>query len=146
MIQKYQFSDAIGRERAVRLVSGLPLDGDTWILEWKRYSAKRRDIQNRLLWVWMGVIQAHMRDCYGQIASSEEWHDVFCRKLMPVDDKWILMPGGERVNIGRWRSSKATVREMADYLTMLEAYCIEGLQLILPHQDDSYHEAMSSRR
>lgn len=102
----------------------------------------RSHAQNRLLWLWNGLIQAFMREHYGQNASAEEWHDVLCSRLMPADCKELVLPSGEAVQVGRWRSSKAGVREMGEYLNLLDAYCSSELSLVLPHPDDVYHEAM----
>lgn len=145
MSQTFMFRDEMGRQRAANLVANLPLDGRQWKLVWQEAKEKRRDVQNRLLWVWMGHIQAHMRDAFGQIASAEEWHEVLCRKLMPAEAVNVRLPDGTMMDAGRWRSSKASVREMTEYLNLLDSYCAENLGLLLPHPQDIYHEAMSRR-
>lgn len=116
------------------------------MIKWASYKAKRRDAQNRLLWRWMSEIQSHMAACTGQTASAEDWHDTLCRKLRPVQGVTLRLPGGENYATDRWRSSKAGVAEMAEYLTDLDAYCAESLGLLLSHGTDEYHEAMSKRR
>lgn len=141
---KFQFRDEMGRARAAHQISVLPLSGQTWVMEWREQSEKRREAQNRLLWKWNGEIQAFMADHYGQTASAEEWHDVFCRKLRPVTGITLSLPGGEAFTVDRWRSSKVGVREMAAYLTDLDAYCAT-LGLLLSHPDDLYREAMVRR-
>lgn len=145
MSQTFMFRDEMGRQRAANLVANLPLDGRQWRLVWQEAKEKRRDVQNRLLWMWMSHIQAHMREAFGQIASAEEWHEVFCRKLMPAEAVNVRLPDGTMMDAGRWRSSKASVREMTEYLNLLDAYCTENLGLLLPHPADLYHEAMSRR-
>lgn len=145
MSQTFMFRDEMGRQRAANLVANLPLDGRQWKLVWQEAKEKRRDIQNRLLWMWMGHIQAHMRDAFGQIASAEEWHEVLCRKLMPAEAVNVRLPDGTMMDAGRWRSSKASVREMTEYLNLLDSYCAESLGLLLPHPQDMYYEAMARR-
>lgn len=145
MSQTFMFRDEMGRQRAANLVANLPLDGRQWKLVWQEAKEKRRDAQNRLLWMWNGQIQAHMRDSFGQVASAEDWHDILCRRLMPAEVSAVSLPGSDACEVGRWRSSKAGVREMAEYLNLLDAYCAENLGLLLPHPQDMYHEAMARR-
>lgn len=141
---KLQFRDEMGRARAANHVNNLPLNGTAWIMEVREVTEKRRDAQNRLMWRWMGEVQAFMLEHYGQVASSEEWHDVMCRKLRPVTGVTVSLPDGEKYTADRWRSSKAGVREMAEYLSDLDAYCA-SIGLLLSHPDDLYREAMSRR-
>lgn len=141
---KFQFRDELGRARAAHQVSVLPLTGQTWVLEWREQSEKRRDAQNRLLWKWNSEIQAFMAESTGQIASAEDWHDVMCRQLRPVTGATLSIPGGNAYIVDRWRSSKAGVKEMAAYLTDLDHYC-SSLGLLLSHPDDLYREAMARR-
>lgn len=114
------------------------------LVRWQSHKEKRRDAQNRLLWRWNGEIQAFMREHHGQLASAEEWHEVMCRKLRPVQVRTVMLPTGDEEVVGRWRSSEANVGEMAEYLTDLDAYCAE-LGLLLSHSTDDYHAAMMSR-
>lgn len=141
---KIQFRDELGRARAAHQISVFPLNGKAWSLELREVSEKRRDAQNRLLWKWNSEIQAFMAEHYGQIASAEDWHDVMCRKLRPATGATIRLPSGEVYEADRWRSSRAGVREMAEYLTDLDHYCA-SLGLLLSHPDDMYREAMARR-
>lgn len=129
----------------LRRLEQLQTDGTAWCVEWSKHTGRRKDAQNRLLWLWNNAIQAHMRESTGMIASAEDWHEVMCRRLMPVQARTMTLPDGTVQEFGRWRSSQAGVREMAEYLGLLEAYCAEHLGLYLPHPADSYHEAMMSR-
>lgn len=141
----FSFRDELGRQRAANMVAQLPLNGRRWTLEWREADEKRREQQNRLLWLWNGEIQAFMREHCGEIASAEEWHEVMCRKLRPVQPRTLRLPDGTTgATTDRWRSSKAGVREMAEYLTDLDRYCTT-LGLLLTHPDDLYREAMSRR-
>lgn len=140
----FSFRDELGRQRAANMVANLPLNGKRWVLEWREADEKRRDAQNRLLWKWNNEIQAFMAEHYGQIASAEEWHEVMCLKLMPVQTKAVRMPDGQELQVGRWHSSRAGVKEMTEYLSRLDAYC-SMMGLLLSHPDDLYREAMSRR-
>lgn len=142
----FYFRDESGRDRAAKLVANLPIDGEQYRIEWKKVSEKRRDRQNSLQWLWLGLIQKHMQEAYGIAASSEEWHETFCRKLMPMEAcQPKTLPDGTIIEASRWRSSKSSVKEMTEYLNKLDQYCAEELQLLLPHPEDIYHEAMSKR-
>lgn len=58
--------------------------------------SKRSDAQNRLLWQWNGLIQAHLRDSFGQLASSEEWHEILWPSSGPPRcTRWscLMAPG-----------------------------------------------------
>lgn len=141
----FYFRDEFGRARAANLVSNLPLDGDQWHVVWRKTSEKRRDKQSRLMWAWYNEIQRHMAESHGIVASAEDWHETLCRKLMPAEVLTKQMPDGTVIEAGRWRSSKAGVKEMTVYLNKLDQYCAEELQLLLPHPNDLYDEAMSRR-
>lgn len=141
----FLFRDEFGRARAANLVSNLPIDGGQWHVVWRLVSEKRRDKQNRLLWSWNNEIQKHMAEARGIYASAEEWHDTLCRKLMRTEVILKMLPDGTVIETGRWRSSKAGVKEMTAYLNLLDQYCAEELQLLLPHPADIYDEAMSRR-
>lgn len=140
----FSFRDELGRQRAANMVANLPLNGKRWVLDLREADEKRRDAQNRLLWKWNSEIQAFMSEHHGQIASAEEWHEVFCLKLMPVEGKTVRLPDGEQYEAGRWHSSRAGVKEMTEYLNRLDAYC-SCMGLMLSHPDDLYREAMSRR-
>lgn len=144
MSQSYQVRDEQGRARFTGMVSHMPL-GAGIEFSWRAVSEKRRDVQNRLMWSWNNEIQVHMRETHGITASADDWHDILCRKLMPVDAVPLQLPDGTTYEAGRWRSSKASVREMSEYLGLLDAYCAESLGLLLPHPDDLYNEAMARR-
>lgn len=141
---KFQFRDEMGRARAAAAIAHYPLDGSTLLLEVREVSEKRRDSQNRLLWKWNSEFQAFMADHYGQLASAEDWHDILCRRLRPVTGKTVNLPDGAAYTTERWRSSKAGVREMSEYLNDLDAYCTT-IGLLLSHPDDLYREAMVRR-
>ena len=97
---------------------------------------RRSDAQNRLLWMWNNLIQKHLAEHTGQLASAEEWHDILVAKLLPAEYSKVRLPTGEQFKVGRTRTSRLSVKEMAEYMNLLEAYCAEYLNLILPQPDD----------
>jgi len=107
---------------------------------------KRSDAQNRLLWMWNGLIQEHLRDSYGQAASSEEWHEIFVAKLWPAEVHPVELPDGTRYRVGRAKTRKFNTQQMTQYLELLDAYCAESLQLLLPHPEDLMMAIYGERR
>lgn len=98
--------------------------------------SKRSDAQNRLLWQWNGLIQTHLRESFGQLASAEQWHEILVAKLWPAELHPVQLPDGSTFRVGRAKTSKFTTVQMTTYLELLDAYCAEHLQLLLPHPDD----------
>lgn len=138
----FQFSDEAGRARVLSVIQNLPLD-KRWKVTWNEAKEKRRDAQNRLLWMWNNEIQRHMAEHSGKIASAKDWHEFMCEQLMPVQ---ILGEFQGKEIKSRWRSSDASVSEFSEYLNKLDAHCCVDLGLILPHPGDVYHMAMAERR
>ena len=107
--------------------------------------ASRSNAQNRLLWKWNGCIQQHMREAFGQTASDEEWHDILVSKLCPSEVHPVTLPDGTRYRVGRARTSKFKVDQMTQYLELLDAYCAENLNLLLPHPQDLVYAIWGER-
>lgn len=108
--------------------------------------SKRSDAQNRLLWQWNGLIQAHLRDSFGQLASAEEWHEILVAKLWPAEVHPVELPDGTRYRVGRAKTRKFNTQQMTQYLELLDAYCAEHLQLLLPHPEDLMMAIYGERR
>lgn len=108
--------------------------------------SKRSDAQNKLLWMWNGLIQTHLRESFGQLASSEEWHEILVSKLWPAEVHPVQLPDGTKYRVGRAKTRKFTIAEMTQYLELLDAYCAEHLQLLLPHPDDLMYAIYGERR
>lgn len=98
--------------------------------------SKRSDAQNRLLWLWNGQIQGHMRDSFGQLASAEEWHEILVSRLWPAELRPVHLPDGTRYRVGRAKTRKFNTAQMTEYLERLDAYCSEYLGLLLPWPED----------
>ncbi len=110
-------------------------------VETSKYKPKRSLAINKLLWVWNGEIQKHIRETQGQIYSTEDIHGYFVSLLMPSKD--IEINGKERVI--RAQTSQMDNKTMCGYLELLEMYCSEHLNLLLPHPEDAYNEAMGRK-
>lgn len=108
--------------------------------------SKRSEAQNKLLWMWNGLIQAHLRDSFGQIASSEEWHEILVSRLWPAEVRPVRLPDGTSYRVGRAKTRSFTIVQMTTYLELLDAYCAEHLQLLLPHPDDLMYAIYGERK
>ena len=116
---------------AAEFVKSLPLEPvmEVTIKPWKK---KRSVQQNKLYWMWMGIISEEVGH------SSEEMHELFASKLLPLESKEVC---GEVVNI-RKSTTKLSVKEFTEYLLKVEAFASEFLQTVLPHPEDLYYDAI----
>ena len=81
---------------------------------------KRSTIQSDKMWAMLGEIAAQ-RKWHGQTLSSEDWKLVF---LAGLNQELRIVPnlaGNGFVNLGR-STSKLSVREMADLITLIQAW------------------------
>lgn len=108
--------------------------------------SKRSEAQNKLLWMWNGEIQRHLRDTYGQIASAEEWHEIMVAKLWPAEVHPVQLPDGTTYRVGRAKTRSFNIQQMTTYLELLDAYCAESLGLLLPHPDDLINAIYGQRK
>lgn len=107
-------------------------------VETSLYKPKRSLAINRLMWLWNGCIQKHLKETQGQIFSTDDIHEYFLSLLLPRTV--IEIKGRERAI--RAHTSKFNNKEMCNYLETLEMYSAEHLGLMLPHPND-YSDAMS---
>ena len=108
------------------------------LVETSVYKPKRSLAINRLLWLWNGEIQKHIRETQGHVYSVDDIHEYFVTLLLPND---VIEINGKEKTI-RAHTSKMNNKEMCLYLELLDMYCAEHLNLILPHPEDLYLEAM----
>jgi hypothetical protein len=123
------------RTRLIGFISGLDLRKPRKVAI-SEVRSKRSDAQNRLLWLWNGEIQKHLRESFGQMASSEEWHEILVAKLWPSEVHPVELPDGTRYRVGRAKTRTFNIQQMTEYLELLDAYCVEHLSLLLPHPAD----------
>lgn len=85
--------------------------------------------QNARMWALLTDVSRQV-DWYGQKLTPEEWKDVFSASLK----KQKAVPGldGGFVILGQ-RTSKMSIREMADLMTLIEAFGAEqGVRFLAP--------------
>lgn len=123
------------RRRLISFLQGLDLSKPLKVAI-AEIRSKRSDAQNRLLWQWNGLIQQHLRESFGQLASAEEWHEILVAKLWPAEVRPVELPDGTRYRVGRAKTRGFTIPQMTEYLELLDAYCAEHLGLLLPHPED----------
>ena len=133
------------KTRLAQFISGLNLSKPRKV-SIVEIRSKRSDAQNRLMWMWNGLIQAHLRESFGQIASSEEIHEVMVSKLWPAEIHSLELPDGTSYKVGRAKTRKFTQNEMTTYLELLDGYCAEHLQLLLPHPSDLINAIYGERK
>lgn len=132
------------RQRFIGHISGLDLSKPVKA-SISEIRSKRSESQNRLLWLWNGLIQQHMRDTHGQIAEAEEWHDILVAKLCPAEVHPVTLPDGTRYRVGRAKTRKFNIAQMTAYLELLDAYCADSLGLLLPHPEDLMYAIYGQR-
>ena len=135
----------IDRQRLIGFLQGLDLSKPRKVAI-TEVRSKRSDAQNRLLWQWNGLIQQHLRESFGQIASAEEWHEILVSKLCPAEVRPVELPDGTRYRVGRAKTRAFTIQQMTTYLELLDAYCAEHLGLLLPHPEDLMYAIYGERR
>lgn len=133
------------RTRLLGFISGLDLSKPRKVAI-SEVRSKRSDAQNRLLWLWNGEIQKHLRDSFGQVASSEEWHEILVAKLWPSQVHPVELPDGTKYRVGRAKTRTFNIQQMTTYLELLDAYCAEHLGLLLPHPDELMMAIYCERR
>lgn len=133
------------RRRLIAFLQGLDLSRPRKV-SIAEIRSKRSDAQNRLLWQWNGLIQQHLRDSFGQIASAEEWHEILVAKLWPAQVRPVELPDGTRYRVGRAKTRSFSIPQMTAYLELLDAYCAEHLGLRLPHPEDLMMAIYGERR
>lgn len=132
---EFRLSTESDRSRLMGHLDGLDLS-KPYKVSIAQIRSKRSDSQNKLLWLWNGLIQAHLRDSFGQIASSEEIHEIMVSKLWPSEIHRVELPDGSAYKVGRAKTKQFSIQQMTDYLELLDGYCAEYLQLLLPHPSD----------
>lgn len=131
----HQLRTESDRSRLIGFISGLDLSKPRKVAI-SEIRSKRSDAQNRLLWLWNGEIQTHLRETFGQIATSEEWHEVMVAKIWPSQIHAVDLPDGTRYKVGRAKTRQFNQAQMTTYLELLDAYCADSLGLILTHPQD----------
>lgn len=114
-------------------------DGKRVKVEVSEDKSSRSLAQNRLLWLWLGVLSDYMAEHYDLIATSEDWLDVLAeRNILPK----VVNPLTKTAR--RKSTASLNTKEFTDFLERLELYCGKyHSNLELPKPEDLYYQAMS---
>lgn len=142
MINYFIVTDTKTKYEAVRYVENLK--GQPVVIEVKPYVPRRTDAQNRLMWLWLGILADH---CGYDRRNKHHMDDFY------EDVKGFLRPRRQAVDgiTGEVRmvtvnTSLYNVKEMTEFLEDLEnrAHEIAGVEVNLPHPPD-YNKAMGKK-
>jgi len=105
------------RAKAIRWAERVPMD---WYVEFK--PPTRSIEQNARMWELLGRVSLKM-DLGGRKFAPDQWKAIF---MKAIGDEVEFLPSldGSFFPHG-FRSSKLSVRQMADLQTFIEAYCAE---------------------
>ncbi len=98
----------------------------------KKYKKDRSYAQNRLMWMWLGIISNDTGE------SPENLHEIFKLKFLGTEKIQSL---GYNIEIPK-STTRLTTQEFTDYLDKIEALAM-SINIRLPHPQDLYYEAMT---
>ncbi len=125
------------RRNAVDYINGLDLD-KPWQIIIGPHVPKRTLAQNRLQWLWVRAMQQHFLDTAGRHYSDKQIHGWLNEKFLQTE---VVEINGEVKEL-RKSTADLTVKEMSKYLNDIDMYCAADLDLVLPHPQDLWYEAM----
>ena len=106
-------------------------------VEVKPYRESRSLEQNSLMCVWFNELSIEYQNSYGEWISQEGWHQFFIKKYLTVG---VIQVKDEIVK-QQTTTSRLTIEEFSDFLTNIDQFCAESLQILLTHPAE-YHKAM----
>jgi NinB protein len=109
------------RDRLIRLLQKLPLDGQMWDVRVSAYQPRRSVDANRRLWALHQLAAQHTGH------SADELHE-FC-KMKFLAHRTVKVAGEEREVPER--SSKLNKRAFAEFMEQVEAFYISELGVFL---------------
>jgi hypothetical protein len=109
------------------------------VLTIKPYVKNRSLAQNRLLHLWINCIKDHWLESTGEIYSAEAWKEQLRQDFLGIES--FGMPNGYIATRTR-RTRDLNVKEFTEFLEKIDAYAATELELVLPHPDDLWWEAM----
>jgi hypothetical protein len=122
------------RKTLINVINQIPLDGKMKV-EIKKVTSKRSDAQNKLYWMWVGILADELG--YTKI----EMHESLVQSLLAPVVKEIH---GKMITI--WPSTTSLkVGEFAEFLNDIDVFSITDLGITLPKPMDEYHMAMGAR-
>jgi len=116
------------KQNAIEAIEGL---NGVYSIEITKYRKDRTASQNKLLWLWLGIISNDTGN------SPDELHEIFKLKFLGSETLSALGFKIERPK----STTKLTTQEFTDYLDKIEGLAI-SIGIRLPHPEDLYREAM----
>lgn len=125
-------------ENCIDYLSKVHLDGKTEVV-FQAYKSSRSLAQNRLLWMWYGVISEYTGH------DPEELHEMTKAKYFGLKKLKTKDANGNIINLSvpNGGTSKLSVDDMARFLQAIEVLAF-SLDMVLPRPDD-YYLAMKGR-
>ncbi|MAG24675.1 hypothetical protein CMI47_03760 [Candidatus Pacearchaeota archaeon] len=120
-----------GREKALRMLSCMTLDGKAWAFSLKRKPRKRSLQQNALYHKWAGIIAADLGN------SHDEMTTILRQKFLAPK---VIEIYGEVYEV--WPSTTTlSVAEMSDYMDKIQAWAATDLGVHLHIPEEQHLEA-----
>lgn len=124
----------LARENLKRVIDNIPLDGKTKV-EIKKVTSKRSEAQNKLYWMWIGLIAKELG------YSTGDMHELVVQQFLPPEVKEVM---GKVVTI--WPSTKTLkVAEFSHLLNMVDIWASDDMGIILPKPRDEWEMAMADQ-
>ena len=120
----------IQRRAAVEEVMKIPLE-PVHSVTIKLYKSKRSLDQNALYWKWLTCIKDHVLETSGQAFSEDELHIYYRKKFLPYSKKML---GKTEIEV-LTSTTKLNTKEMSEYMSKIDLFCVEKLHLFLPQPD-----------
>ncbi len=112
------------REQAQQAIRDAP---DLWRVEIRE--PRRSDDQNRRMWAMIDDVRTQKPDWFGPGLDADDVKQIFLSSLFKELRMARSADGDGFVPVGR-RSSRLTVQQMSDLLSLIEAWCArEGVAL-----------------
>jgi hypothetical protein len=115
------------KNNAIKAIEGL---NGVYEIEIKKYRKNRSNAQNRLMWMWLGIISDETGN------SAEDLHSIFKMKFLGSERITALGTTFERPK----STTMLTTTQFSDYLDKIEGLATQ-CQIILPHPVGLYEDA-----
>lgn len=99
---------------------------------------QRSEAQNRLYWWWLGIIAEHWNAAKGEHTVDDDWHEWFRKRFI----RRRVRKMGRRKVEARKSTTELNVVQFSGYLTKIEQYCDDRLDLVLPRPEELYEAAV----
>jgi hypothetical protein len=113
----------------VRNITGSPLMS----VEVKEHKETRSQAQNRLMWMWYGLLSKHISEHYGKEYPPTIIHES-CKEMWQPAITWTDLHGVQRNRVKS--TTENNTKEQAEFLEKLLQYAAVPWQCILPLPDD----------